>query len=74
VAFDTPVNREILGEEGVLVSEQSPRALADALIAALDAADGSGERLRRRAEETFSWDRSVDAILGAYRGAIAGRR
>lgn len=74
VAFDTPVNREILGDEGVLVGEQSPGALADALIAALDAADGSGERLRRRAEERFSWDGSVDAILGAYRDAMAGRR
>ena len=74
VAFDTPVNREILGEEGVLVGEQSPAALAAALISALDTADGSGERLRHRAQEVFSWDRSVDAILGAYRDAIAGRR
>lgn len=74
VAFDTPVNREILGEDGVLVKEQNPVALADALIRALDEPDGRGERLRRRAAELFSWDRSVDALLGAYRDAAARRR
>jgi glycosyltransferase involved in cell wall biosynthesis len=73
VAFDTPVNREILGDEGTLVAQQSAGALAEALIRALDAPDGAGERLRRRADELFSWGRSVDALLGAYRDAIARR-
>jgi glycosyltransferase involved in cell wall biosynthesis len=74
IAFDTPVNREILGEDGLLVPQQDAGALADALIAALDEPDGRGERLRRRAAELFSWDRSVDALLRAYRDALARRR
>jgi glycosyltransferase involved in cell wall biosynthesis len=74
VAFDTPVNREILGNEANLVAEQTPRALADALIAGLDSSDGSGARLRVRAEDLYSWSRSVDALLGAYRRATAGTR
>jgi glycosyltransferase involved in cell wall biosynthesis len=74
VAFDTPVNREILGDDGVLVAQQDAGALADALIATLDEPEGRGERLRRRAAEQFSWDRSVDALLRAYRDALAGRR
>lgn len=74
VAFDTPVNREILGDDGLLVAQQDPDALADALIAALDEPAGRGERLRRRAAQLFSWDRSVDALLRAYRDAMARRR
>jgi glycosyltransferase involved in cell wall biosynthesis len=74
VAFDTPVNREILGDEGMLVGEQSASALAEALIRALDAPDGMGDRLRQRAEEFFSWNRSVDALLGAYRDALSRGR
>lgn len=74
VAFDTPVNREILGDDGIFVGPQEPRALADGLIAALDESVGRGERLRRRAAETFSWDHSVGALLHAYNDAIAGRR
>ena len=74
VAFDTPVNREILGDEGILVGAQEARALADGLIAGLDEFVGRGERLRRRAADNFSWDRSVDALLGAYRDAMAGAR
>jgi glycosyltransferase involved in cell wall biosynthesis len=74
VAFDTPVNREILGEDAILVAEQNPRALAGGLIARLDAPDGSGVRLRSRAEDLFSWGRSIDALLGAYRDAMAQKR
>jgi glycosyltransferase involved in cell wall biosynthesis len=73
VAFDTPVNREILGTDGLLVAEQNATALAEGLIRALDGPDGRGERLRRRAAELFSWDRSVGALLGAYDRAVTGR-
>jgi glycosyltransferase involved in cell wall biosynthesis len=74
VAFDTPVNREILGDDGVLVAHQDAGSLADALIAVLDEPGGRGERLRRRAAEMFSWDRSVDALLRAYGEALSTDR
>jgi glycosyltransferase involved in cell wall biosynthesis len=74
VAFDTPVNREILGDDATIVSAQTPAALADALITALDTPEGNGTTLRRRAEEMFSWDRSVEVLLDAYRDAMARRR
>jgi len=74
VAFDTPVNREILGNEANLVAEQTPRALADALIAGLDSPDPIGARLRTRAEDRYSWSRSVDALFDAYRRATARTR
>jgi glycosyltransferase involved in cell wall biosynthesis len=74
VAFDTPVNREILGNEANLVAERTPRALADALIAGLDSSGPSGARLRTRAEDRYSWRRSVDALFEAYRRATARTR
>jgi glycosyltransferase involved in cell wall biosynthesis len=73
VAFDSPVNREILGDDGWFVAQRNAEAFADALIGALDAPDGRGERLRRRADERFSWDAGIDELLAAYRAATTGR-
>lgn len=74
VAFDTPVNREILGDTGSLVPDATPDALAEALARALDEGTGSGADLRRRARDVFSWDRAVEAAFAAYDAAISRRR
>jgi glycosyltransferase involved in cell wall biosynthesis len=67
VAFDTPVNREILGADVSLVGERSPEALAAAIAAALEGnRAGAGAALRRRAEERFSWDSAIAGALRAY--------
>jgi glycosyltransferase involved in cell wall biosynthesis len=75
VAFDTPVNREILGDDAVLVADRTADALADAIVRALDDPDGggAGAALRKRAEERFSWDAAIGGAFEAYRIARARR-
>ncbi len=69
VAFDTPVSREYLGDEGVYATPPDPSSLAGALELAFDdeANDRRKEVLRRRALEAYSWDRAAETILLAYR-------
>jgi glycosyltransferase involved in cell wall biosynthesis len=73
VAFDTPVNREILGDAGTWAKEISSDALADALLRALDEPPENGAALRARAEEMFSWRRAVEGALDAYDAAMDRR-
>jgi len=83
VAFDTPVNREILRENAVYAelkpedAEQSARNLAGALLAlARDPGRRRqlGEAGRRLAEQDYSWDRSAARIEEIYRRLLAGGR
>ena len=69
VAFDTPVSREYLGDEGLYATPPDPASLAAALERALeDEANGQrGEMLRRRALEAYAWDRAAETIQRAYR-------
>jgi glycosyltransferase involved in cell wall biosynthesis len=69
VAFDTPVSREYLGDEGLYATPPDPASLAAALERALgDEANGQrSEALRRRALEDYAWDRAAETILRAYR-------
>ena len=65
VAFDTPMNREILGEAGVLVPQVTAGALADGLGRLLqEGARASRLKVlaRQRAVDRFAW-RSVAARL-----------
>ncbi len=74
VAFDTPVSREYLGEDGVYAVAGDSHALADALHALLEDAPLRQElagRLRRRAQERYAWSSSGERILQAYRAAQA---
>jgi glycosyltransferase involved in cell wall biosynthesis len=68
VAFETPVGREYLGEEGIYARPGDPLALAEALLYALS--DPHREHrlvtLRRRAVEIYSWDVAAERILHAY--------
>jgi glycosyltransferase involved in cell wall biosynthesis len=68
VAFDTPVSREYLKEQGIYAAPGDPVALAQGLRRALSDADAAhrGEVLRQRAVEAYSWDEAADTILQAY--------
>jgi glycosyltransferase involved in cell wall biosynthesis len=70
VAFDTPVNRSILGELGVWAKLGDPSDLARALIEI--GRDGARRRslataLRRRAVEEFSWGTRAGRFSEIYR-------
>lgn len=74
VAFDTPVSREYLGEDGVYAAAGDSHALAEALAALLNDAplrQDLSVRLRRRAQARYAWSSSGERILAAYRAALA---
>jgi glycosyltransferase involved in cell wall biosynthesis len=69
VAFDNPVARDYLGEEGVFAPSGDVDALARGIEQLLEAraeAKTRGKRLRARAIEKFSWDVSARKIQTAY--------
>lgn len=73
VATDTPVHREYLGEDGILVPAE-PSALAAAIVAALDRrADlaAVGARLRARVQADYTWDRAAAALDAVFRRLCA---
>jgi glycosyltransferase involved in cell wall biosynthesis len=75
VAFDTPVSREYLGDEGLYATPGDPESLAQALLDGLsDSADPQrGQKLRCIATETYSWDRAAETILRAYESVCHDR-
>ena len=73
VAFDTPVSREYLGQEGIYAVAGDADSLAQALLDGLDGHNGSkGAALRRIAQQTYSWDRAAETILHAYEQVCQG--
>jgi glycosyltransferase involved in cell wall biosynthesis len=78
VAFDTPQSREYMGALGSYAGKAGdPLALADALVALLDDPQKrreSGRRLRERAEQHFSWDRTGRQLIAVYRTVLKTRR
>lgn len=76
VAFDTPVSREYLGEQGIYVALGDTLAMAEALEALLhDPARGRelGQQLRERAIRHYLWSEAGDKILQIY-GEIYGEK
>lgn len=76
VVFESPVNREILGDSGIYVQERTPEAFARAILDAL--AGGAeirelGERLRARALERSSWKMNREVLEMVYAKATLGR-
>lgn len=70
VAFDTPVSREYLGEQGVCVPLGDTLALAEALGALLDDPSRGralGQQLRERATRYYLWPEAGEKILQVYR-------
>ena len=78
VAFDTPVSREYLGDEGIFAARVDPASLAQSLLRGLEeAANGNGQRranLRRIAVEHYSWTQAAETIVQAYRFVCKGKR
>lgn len=70
VAFDTVVNRDILGDLGVYASRVGDiEQLADALVTLLQDDPRRtllAERVRERAQTQYSWDAVAQRIIGAY--------
>jgi len=68
VAFDTPVSREYLGDQGFYARPGDPSSLADALYTALSHADSKqrGARLRHQVVECYTWECAAQTILQAY--------
>jgi len=68
VAFDTPVSREYLGDEGLYAVPGDPFSLAEALLRGLsDGANGRRRQaLRRMALQDYSWEQAAARIVQAY--------
>ncbi len=69
VAFDTPVNREYLGDYGVYAPRDDAEAFAQAIRSLLDDGERAqelGRCLRQRAVERYSWDRAGKEIVEIY--------
>jgi glycosyltransferase involved in cell wall biosynthesis len=76
VAFDNPVSREYLGDDGVYAPGGDVSALAagiERLLSDPPAAHDLGQRLRVRAIERFAWETSAHKIEQAYETALAAR-
>jgi glycosyltransferase involved in cell wall biosynthesis len=74
VAFDTPVQREYLGDHGVYAPAGDVEALAGAIRTLLDDAPrrvALGAALRQRAIEHYSWERAGRQIIGIYQKLLA---
>jgi glycosyltransferase involved in cell wall biosynthesis len=75
IAFENPVNREILGDEGIYVEERTPEALAAAIGAALGRPDETaarGRRLKERARARSAWALERERMETVYRRARTG--
>jgi len=74
VVFDNRVNRDCLGEDGVYADFNDEKSFAAKLGDVLNDARGSeelGRRLRKRAEEKFSWDAVAGIIMDIYKHVIS---
>lgn len=70
VATDTPVHREYLGEDAILV-EHRPDALAQSLVWALDHLPeqrACGLRLRQKVLSRYTWDHGAQVMDSAFKG------
>ena len=77
VAFDSPVNREILGDLGVYASRGDGAGFARALGGLAEDAERRaelGRRGRERAERELSWDRAAADLIDLYEELLAERQ
>ena len=74
VAFETPVSREYLGDQGIYAEPGDPDSLAQALLRGLsDPANGRRrDLLRQTAVDAYSWDSAAETILQAYEAVCSG--
>lgn len=73
VVFDHPVNKEILGDNGVYAKIKDPHSLADCIVKLLLNEGLSNElskKLREKAIKDYSWIRSGEKIIDVYNKII----
>lgn len=74
VAFDSPINREILGDDGIYVEYGNASLLAEAILSAIQDSDRmkllSGQ-LRERAVNIHSWNSRSKQLESVYRTLLA---
>jgi glycosyltransferase involved in cell wall biosynthesis len=76
VVFDTPVNREILGDLGVYAALGDAADLAERILALLAAPAeraARGAALRARAVADYSWERFGEQMEAIYRQLLSDR-
>jgi len=69
VVFDTPVNREILGDLGIYAELANPISLAEKLEMVLsdeNLAKNLGKKLRERAVNIYSWKAAGKKLMNVY--------
>jgi len=69
VVFDTPVNREILGDLGIYAKFSDPISLAEKLEMVLsnnDSTKNLRERLREKAIKSYSWKAVGEKLMKVY--------
>ncbi|MFC1643554.1 glycosyltransferase family 4 protein [Chlamydiota bacterium] len=74
IVFDNHINKEILGDLGFYAKMRDSRSLADTINEALESIENNNDlknKLRKRAEEKFSWESKVDIIQSLYNKKIA---
>ena len=73
VAFDSPVNREILGSLGVYAAHGNGAEFAESLGKLADdqsRREDLGRRGRERAETDLSWSHAADRLMEIYRELV----
>lgn len=73
VAFDSHINREILGDAGIYVEHGNTAALADAIVTSLCDSEGMAslsEKVRDRAINVHSWDSRSRQLELVYRALL----
>lgn len=77
IAFDTILNREILGDLGIYVYDlENPQGLARAMISLLEndtKRKNLASSVREKAVQDYSWDSVAGRITKAYEAAISAR-
>lgn len=76
VAFDQPVNREYMGDDGIYAPPGDDEGLAAAIEGLLDdreRREAIGARLRQRAIDGYDWSRAGARLEEIYEHVIAGR-
>ncbi len=77
IAFDTPVNREVLGDTGIYARYGDARDLATKITALLsdpEAIRSHGERVREKAVREHSWTARGKALVELYQYLAQNRR
>jgi glycosyltransferase involved in cell wall biosynthesis len=73
VVFESEVNREILGDEGIYAEFGNLTSLSECIIATLSDRGGMaelGQRARKRAVEVHSWDARATLLVWSYENLL----